>query len=182
MDDRPGKLFGARLLEWIEARGETGLGLAEKTGVSPTTISNLINGHISRPQESTLRRLAGHFKVSVEEFLAGPEAWEEQRRREWTEAVRTAERVRRWAREELEDELIAWNEDRAPGHVAQIQEILNEADSAVRQLWAAFRGEVRSSGEWEEYGRADSFYRELVDMVFEYGLVRDPNGKVVAVT
>ncbi len=67
-----GKLVSQRLFEWLEHTGEAGAEIAAREGLSPTTISNLLNGRIGHPRLSTVRKLARHFGVSVEGFLSGP--------------------------------------------------------------------------------------------------------------
>jgi len=67
-----GGVISQRLFEWLEHTGETGGEVAETEGLSPTTVSNLLNARIGHPRLNTVRKLARHFGVSVEEFLAGP--------------------------------------------------------------------------------------------------------------
>lgn len=71
-----GKLSGVevseRLFEWLDATGETTTAVAAGSGISRNTISSLLNAHIAHPRLSTMRKLARHFGVSVEAFLAGP--------------------------------------------------------------------------------------------------------------
>lgn len=43
--------------------------LAEKSGSSPTTISNLENGKINKPQHRTMRRIAAALDISVVDLL-----------------------------------------------------------------------------------------------------------------
>jgi transcriptional regulator with XRE-family HTH domain len=72
MDGIGGRQVSERLFEWLEYSGESISEVAEKIRTSRTTLSNLLNGHIERPRLTTVRKLARHFGVSVEEFLAGP--------------------------------------------------------------------------------------------------------------
>jgi transcriptional regulator with XRE-family HTH domain len=67
-----GRLVGQRLFEWLDQTGEASGELAAQEGLSPTTVSHLLNNRIKHPRLSTVRKLARHFDVSVEEFLAGP--------------------------------------------------------------------------------------------------------------
>lgn len=46
--------------------------LAREAGVSPTTVSGIENGRISRPHFGTVRKLARAFGVPPEELLTGP--------------------------------------------------------------------------------------------------------------
>src|ERR687894_2139508 len=54
---------------WTQAR------LAEEAGVSPTTVSGIESGRISRPHFGTLRKLARALGVDPEELISlpGPE-------------------------------------------------------------------------------------------------------------
>ena len=69
-----GKAVGERLSEWLEQTGETTVDLAKQNIVSRSTSSGLINGRNKNPHRDTVRRIARHYGVSIEEFLAGPEA------------------------------------------------------------------------------------------------------------
>lgn len=50
---------------WTQGR------LAEESGVSPTTVSGIENGKISRPHFGTLRKVAGALGVEPEELASG---------------------------------------------------------------------------------------------------------------
>ena len=52
-----------------ETRMWTQVRLAEEAGVSPTTVSGIENGRISRPHFGTVRKLAVALKVEPEELL-----------------------------------------------------------------------------------------------------------------
>ena len=56
---------------WTQAR------LADEAGVSPTTVSGIESGRISRPHFGTLRKLARALGVEPEELLASPGATRE---------------------------------------------------------------------------------------------------------
>ncbi len=58
-------LFIRRSRMWTQGR------LAEESGVSPTTISGIENGKISRPHFGTLRKVAGALGVEPEELISG---------------------------------------------------------------------------------------------------------------
>ena len=58
-------LFVRRSRMWTQGR------LAEESGVSPTTISGIENGKISRPHFGTLRKVAGALGVEPEELISG---------------------------------------------------------------------------------------------------------------
>jgi transcriptional regulator with XRE-family HTH domain len=67
-----GREVGQRLLDWLEYEEKTQTELRDETGLSPTTISNLVNGHLQRSNARTVRRLAEAFGISVEVFMEGP--------------------------------------------------------------------------------------------------------------
>ncbi|MDQ4105656.1 MAG: helix-turn-helix domain-containing protein [Actinomycetota bacterium] len=58
-------LFIRRSRMWTQGR------LAEESGVSPTTISGIENGKISRPHFGTLRKVAKALGVEPEELVSG---------------------------------------------------------------------------------------------------------------
>jgi transcriptional regulator with XRE-family HTH domain len=64
-------LVGRRLVAIRERRMWTQGRLAEEAGVSPTTVSGIESGRISRPHFGTLRKLAGALGVESEELVAG---------------------------------------------------------------------------------------------------------------
>ncbi len=53
-----------------ERRMWTQVRLAEEAGISPTTVSGIENGRISRPHFGTLRKLAGALGVEPDELLS----------------------------------------------------------------------------------------------------------------
>jgi transcriptional regulator with XRE-family HTH domain len=65
------RVVGARLAALRERRMWTQARLAEEAGVSPTTVSGIESGRISRPHFGTLRKLAGALGVGSEELLSG---------------------------------------------------------------------------------------------------------------
>ena len=67
-------MVGRRLLVIRERRMWTQVRLAEEAGVSPTTVSGIENGRISRPHFGTLRKLAHALGVEPEELVSGPVA------------------------------------------------------------------------------------------------------------
>ena len=56
-----------------ESRMWTQVRLAEEAGISPTTISGIENGRISRPHFGTVRKLAVALEVEPEDLLPHPE-------------------------------------------------------------------------------------------------------------
>src|ERR671916_352342 len=55
-----------------QSRMWTQVRLAEEAGVSPTAVSGIENGRISRPHFGTLRKLAGALGVEPQELLSAP--------------------------------------------------------------------------------------------------------------
>ena len=55
---------------WTQGR------LAEEAGISPTTVSGIENGRISRPHFGTVRKLAVALRVEPEDLLPLPERGE----------------------------------------------------------------------------------------------------------
>ena len=68
--DRSG--IGTNLAAIRERRMWTQVRLAKEAGVSPTTVSGIENGRISRPHFGTLRKLAVALRVEPEELLPRP--------------------------------------------------------------------------------------------------------------
>ncbi len=64
---------GSSLTIIRERRMWTQLRLAEEAGVSPTTVSGIENGRISRPHFATLRKLARALGVEPEELVSARE-------------------------------------------------------------------------------------------------------------
>ena len=62
--------LGRNLMVLRERRMWTQVRLAEEAGVSPTTVSGIENGRISRPHFGTLRKLAGALGVEPQELLS----------------------------------------------------------------------------------------------------------------
>ncbi len=66
--------MGRNLAGVRERRMWTQVRLAREAGVSPTTVSGIESGRISRPHFGTLRKLAGALGVGPEELLAADAA------------------------------------------------------------------------------------------------------------
>src|SRR5215218_317761 len=62
-------MAGRRLVAMRARRMWTQGRLAEEAGVSPTTVSGIESGRISRPHFGTLRKLAGALGVEPEELV-----------------------------------------------------------------------------------------------------------------
>jgi transcriptional regulator with XRE-family HTH domain len=168
-----GREVGERLFEWLEHTGQTTVDLAEQEGMSRSTVSGLLNARTEHPHLSTVRRLARHFGVTVEEFLAGPEEVESPKDRtspsprasaKWDAALENWAEIRIHARADVEREVAAFEADRNRAHLEVIGAVLQEAYDAVTLLWNAWRENQTATG-WEEVGAADRFYRELFETV-----------------
>jgi transcriptional regulator with XRE-family HTH domain len=72
MSGRERSVAGGRLAAIRERRMLTQARLAAEAGVSPTTVSGIESGRISRPHFGTLRKLAEALGVDPEELLSGP--------------------------------------------------------------------------------------------------------------
>jgi transcriptional regulator with XRE-family HTH domain len=57
---------------WFEATGIKQNVVADRAGMAPTKISEIVNGKNPDPQWSTVEKIARGFGVSLAEFLAGP--------------------------------------------------------------------------------------------------------------
>ena len=64
--------LGRNLVVLRERRMWTQVRLAKEAGVSPTTVSGIETGRISRPHFGTLRKLAAALGVEPEEFHSAP--------------------------------------------------------------------------------------------------------------
>src|SRR5918911_5704127 len=62
--------LGRKLVVIRERRMWTQARLADEAGVSPTTVSGIESGRISRPHFGTLRKLAGALEVEPEELIS----------------------------------------------------------------------------------------------------------------
>ena len=69
-----GRETGGRLIGLRRSRMWTQVRLAEEAGVSPTTVSGIESGRISRPHFGTLGKLARALGVDPRELLADPSA------------------------------------------------------------------------------------------------------------
>ena len=68
--------LGRKLVVIRERRMWTQARLADEAGVSPTTVSGIESGRISRPHFGTLRKLAWALGVEPEELISSPGAVE----------------------------------------------------------------------------------------------------------
>ena len=109
---------------WTQVR------LAEEAGVSPTTVSGIENGRISRPHFGTVRKLAVALKVEPEDLLPRPGGRRVPARLslEWSMASDD---------EEFERELEAATIE----GLSLLSERLDEEEARLRRLYGEARGE-----------------------------------------
>lgn len=67
--DRYAQILVDRILSLCKSRGITINKLSEMSGVSQSTIDNLVNGHTFDPRVRTLHRIALAFSMTLAEFL-----------------------------------------------------------------------------------------------------------------
>ena len=122
-------IVGRNLAALREGRMWTQVHLAEEAGVSPTTVSGIENGRISRPHFGTMRKLAGALGVEPEELLPRPGASgvPESLSLEWSMASND---------EEFERGL----EDASIEGLASLSDQLDEEESRLRRLYGEARG------------------------------------------
>lgn len=113
---------------WTQAR------LAEEAGVSPTTISGIESGRISRPHFGTLRKLARALGVEPGELVAGEHA----------EEGRPAALSLEWAVASGEEEFERGLERASVEGLRSLSRDLGEEEGRLRRLYGeATEGERR---------------------------------------
>ena len=110
---------------WTQAR------LAEEAGVSPTTVSGIESGRISRPHFGTLRKLARALGVEPEEFVSSPGAVEGG-----SPSTLSLEWAMSSGEEEFERELEAASIERLNSLLSE----LGEEQGRLRRLYGEARG------------------------------------------
>jgi transcriptional regulator with XRE-family HTH domain len=110
---------------WTQAR------LADEAGVSPTTVSGIESGRISRPQFGTLRKLARALGVEPEELLSlpGPE-----------ESEATSPLSLEWAMSTGEEEFEQGLEGAPIERLDLLFRELGEEQGRLRRLYGEARG------------------------------------------
>ena len=113
-----------------ESRMWTQVRLAEEAGISPTTVSGIENGRISRPHFGTVRKLAVALKVEPEDLLPHPQPGDRPARLslEWSMASDD---------EEFEKEL----EAASIAGLSSLFERLGEEELRLRKLYGEARGD-----------------------------------------
>ena len=119
---------GGRLVAIREQRMWTQARLAAEAGVSPTTVSGIESGRISRPHFGTLRKLAGALGVDPEEFLSGA-------------ASQAASPLSLdWAMSSAEDEFERRLEGASIEGLSSLSRELGEEQDRLRRLYGEARG------------------------------------------
>jgi transcriptional regulator with XRE-family HTH domain len=111
---------------WTQAR------LADKAGVSPTTVSGIESGRIARPHFGTLRKLARALGVEPEELLSVPGSEEESE----TPSPLSLE----WAMSSGEEEFERGLEGASIERLNSLFRELGEEQGRLRRLYGEARG------------------------------------------
>jgi transcriptional regulator with XRE-family HTH domain len=122
--------FRRNLVVLRESHMWTQVRLAEEAGISPTTVSGIENGRISRPHFRTVRKLAVALKVEPEDLLPHPQRGGRPARLsvEWSMASDD---------EEFERELEAASIE----GLSSLFERLGEEELRLRKLYGEARGD-----------------------------------------
>jgi transcriptional regulator with XRE-family HTH domain len=183
--------LAARHIALRERAGLTQEQEAKMAGVSPTTISGIESGKITRPHLKTLLKIARALGADVGELRESGKAEappsptqprfngleEERRTIFWEVAVDEARRLRETGRPRMEEALAAWRASREHGeaptarrrHLDAMGGILQHAyDAETALVETSF--DARLAEQWPEVQKADRFYIELWRLVEDAGL------------
>lgn len=116
-----------------EARMWTQAQLAEGAGISPTTISGIENGRVSRPHFGTLRKLARALGIEPEELVAGDPA----------RVGRPPSLSLEWAVASGEEEFERGLEGASMEGLRSLSRDLGEEEGRLRRLYGEAIGEER---------------------------------------
>jgi transcriptional regulator with XRE-family HTH domain len=122
---------GANLAALRERRMWTQVRLAEEAGVSPTTVSGIENGRISRPHFGTMRKLAVALGVEPEELLSRPGV-----RRGGAPENLSLE----WSMASNDEEFERGLEDASIEGLSSLSNELDEEEDRLRRLYGEARG------------------------------------------
>lgn len=109
---------------WTQVR------LAEEAGISPTTVSGIESGRISRPHFGTLRKLARALGVEPEELVSSPVAARESDRSDLS---------LEWAMSSGEDEFERVVEDASIEGLSSLLRELSEEHGRLTELYERAR-------------------------------------------
>src|SRR5215212_1590917 len=115
---------------WTQGR------LAEEAGVSPTTVSGIENGRISRPHFGTVKKLARALGVDPRELLATTTSSS----RGLEERARSAPLSLAWAMSSREEEFEEGLEGATLGGLLALSRELDEEHERLRRLYGEARG------------------------------------------
>ena len=125
MDDRARTGIG-EAVGWMRAgRMWTQGDLAREAGVSPTTVSGIESGRISRPHFGTIRKLAAALGVDPPEILGGQEA-----RRE-----RASDLSLEWANSARDEDFEEGLESATLGQLEDLSRVLHGERARLQQLY-----------------------------------------------
>ena len=124
-------IVGRKLVVIRERRMWTQARLAEEARVSPTTVSGIESGRISRPHFATLRKLAGALGVEPEELLSASDAVDE---------VVPSDLSLEWAMSSDEAEFERGLEGASIEGLSSLLSELGEEQGRLRRLYEEARG------------------------------------------
>src|ERR671914_1323719 len=122
---------GKHLAEVRERRMWTQVRLAREAGVSPTTVSGIESGRISRPHFGTLRKLAGALGVEPEVLVSSSGA---------VEGDAPSSLSLEWAMSSREDEFERELEGASIDKLSSLFRELGEEQGRLRRLYGEARG------------------------------------------
>ena len=120
-------MAGRKLVIIRQRRMWTQVRLAEEAGVSPTTVSGIESGRISRPRFGTLRKLARALGVDPEEFISG-------------EGGSSSPLSLEWAMSSGEEEFERGLEDASIEGLSSLSRELDEEQGRLRRMYGEARG------------------------------------------
>ncbi len=124
-------MAGRKLMVIRERRMWTQVRLAEEAGVSPTTVSGIESGRISRPRFGTLRKLARALGVDPEEFISVPGSGE---------GGASSPLSLEWAMSSGEEEFERSLEDASIEGLSSLSRELDEEQGRLRRMYGEARG------------------------------------------
>jgi transcriptional regulator with XRE-family HTH domain len=132
--DMDRRAVGRNLAALRERRMWTQVRLGEEAGVSPTTVSGIENGKISRPHFGTIRKLAAALGVEPEELLPHPGV----RRGGVPESLSLE-----WSMASNDEEFERGLEDASIQGLSSLSDELDEEEGRLRRLYGEARGSAQ---------------------------------------
>ena len=126
--------IGTNLTVIRERRMWTQVRLAEEAGVSPTTVSGIETGRISRPHFGTLRRLANALGVDPQALLSPEQPFSA----EFSKQGRPAPLSLEWARAAGEEEFEERVEHASLKRLQSLSQELEEEQRRLQRLYGEF--------------------------------------------